>query len=73
MSMTKTDYELIARTLKENEPPIDWGYEDDTIKVAHEYWQTCVEQFSRDLEQDNPRFSKTKFLQACGIEQEQAK
>lgn len=54
--MTKKDYELIARVIQENE--------GDDLR-SHNY---LVGSLAYAFEQDNPRFDRNKFLQACGIE-----
>jgi len=57
--MTKKDYELIATALVMTHTSAFNGTEG--------YKLTC-EYMADELERDNPRFDRTKFLTACGIE-----
>ena len=66
--MTKKDYELIARALKNGwlaTPPSFKGYEID----PYECYRTVVDRMVKALEQQNPRFNKTIFYDACGIKE----
>lgn len=63
--MSKKDYILLAQALKNGQP--------DSRLIQPEYWQTACTQWkitvkflSDSLAQDNPRFNRAKFLQACG-------
>jgi hypothetical protein len=61
--MTKKDYELIAAAINLV------GY----ANVSNEAAQTTLNKLARllaeQLGNDNPRFNRDKFLQACGITQ----
>ena len=59
MSMTKTDYELIAETL------------DRIVTRQAEQTETYIdvcEALADAFEADNPKFNRDKFLKACGID-----
>jgi hypothetical protein len=66
--MTKIDYELIARILHDSvysEPGIlceAWEHMD-------EQYNELVQEFAHELAQDNSKFDRNKFLQACGVTQ----
>ena len=57
--MTKKDYELIARVVRE-------------LFMEHADWQRSGSQVANklasELAQQNPRFDRTQFLTACGVE-----
>lgn len=57
--MTKKDYELIASVIY-------------SLYLGHENWNRNAEQvasrFADMLSEKNPKFNRSKFLQACGIE-----
>lgn len=56
--MTKKDYELIAREIKDGE----------MLGNAFETKNTIALKLAKALQAENPRFDKEKFLKACGIE-----
>lgn len=51
--MTKKDYELIARVIRKN-PSLESN--------------DLIEAMTDALEQDNRRFNRAKFLEACGLD-----
>lgn len=57
--MSKKDYELIASVIY-------------SLYLGHEDWRRSGEQvasrFADMLSEKNPKFNRSKFLQACGIE-----
>lgn len=57
--MTKKDYELIANVIY-------------SLYLGHNSWTRNAEQvtsrFADRLAEHNPKFDRTKFLKACGIE-----
>ena len=53
--MTKKDYELIAGVVHRLNTGIIYGVERWTEELAH------------DLQVENPRFDREKFLRACGV------
>lgn len=57
--MTKKDYELIASVIY-------------SLYLGHTDWTRSCEQvtsrFADKLAENNPKFNRSKFLQACGIE-----
>jgi hypothetical protein len=57
--MTKKDYELIAKVLKNT------GGGDYKALMAH--GNTCAT-FAEALAKENPRFNSVKFLEACGMD-----
>lgn len=67
--MTKKDYELIANSIKRSHKDSqDFGYSRDQLNSINETYQHICENLASVLEHDNPLFSRTKFLQACGID-----
>ena len=62
--MTRKDYELIARAL--NRANENWqGFEEENPQVV--ITAICA-YLAKELVQDNPRFDRTRFLSACGLE-----
>ena len=56
--MTRKDYILIARALRESRPGI--GYERNLLA-----WEgTCI-RMADALAADNPRFDRERFMRAC--------
>ena len=71
--MTKKDYELIAQSLWIARP--DWDntpYEyvmNDIYKTGRlNAWDNTCKTLAQGLEQNNPKFNRSKFLRACGLE-----
>jgi hypothetical protein len=59
--MTRKDYELIAKVF--NYLAVDVANGDyDTITMSQ-----IVENLSLELQKDNPRFNRARFLSACGV------
>lgn len=58
--MTKKDYELIAMVISALPSFVE------ITEVGHE---RIALRFAGALESKNPKFNKSKFLQACGIEE----
>lgn len=56
--MTKQDFELIARLLREHRTTP--GRVTMTIELSH--------RFAHELAVTNPRFDRAVFLAACGVE-----
>ena len=54
--MTRKDYELIAKVLRNSDEIID--------EMALE---AIAENFANELESTNPRFNPARFLSACGV------
>jgi hypothetical protein len=54
--MTRKDYELIARVLLNSSDLMD------EVSMAF-----LIDNFSQELVDDNPRFDRNRFSQACGI------
>jgi len=55
--MTSKDYELLATALKSRRP--------DIADPRCDYWHSIVLTVANALAQDNPRFVRTRFVQAC--------
>ena len=55
--MTKKDYELIASVLKEN----SW-------RTTRKTYESLCWRFMAAFAEHNPKFNRSKFLEACGIE-----
>jgi hypothetical protein len=65
-SMTKKDYELIARALRkviENYEGADWTPLGVTSLTAHH--------IANELEKENPKFQRPLFLTTCGLKTEE--
>lgn len=78
-NMTKKDYQLIAKAIK---LAIDYNRtQSGRMSASEEYRMAHVDYIVEDesvainlaalLQEDNPRFDRTKFLTACGIQLEQ--
>lgn len=61
--MTRKDYVLIAGVIKGAVMRTEYYKE---IKFT----EFIAEQLAKSFKLDNPRFDKTKFMQACGFETE---
>lgn len=72
--MTRKDYELIAKVFKEIRNEF---YRDMTDADTAHGWdknlfagvgvRILAENLAKELEQDNPRFDRQRFLDACGV------
>ena len=62
MSMTKKDYELIAKAISE---VIDTAMVRDYTASQSHTQILIIEPFAERLERDNPRFDRKKFIDAC--------
>ncbi len=64
--MTKKDYELIAGTIKNFK--FGWiesgGFDTGEIEAI----DNLSNNLALELQAENPKFDRTKFLEACGIE-----
>lgn len=59
--MTKKDYELIASNIyRQIQICKERGYDASQIEML-------VYEFCNDLEKDNPKFNRKKFVEVCGI------
>lgn len=63
MSMSRRDYELIARTIR-----AVWTNERYLDSPSHAL-EVVAASLADALGQDNPRFNEDKFLEACKIPQ----
>lgn len=63
--MSKKDYELLAKALKDSKPQ-KYPLEGDRLQVALVQWNSTVEIIAFDLANNNIRFNRNKFLSACG-------
>lgn len=60
--MTKKDYQLIAGVLKQSLA------DDQAIMQLHQNALTATAKaMAEALAAENPRFDRTKFLEACGV------
>ena len=59
--MTKKDYELIARNIAQVQREFR-GVEDGINAI-----RDVAVFIASDLERDNPRFDRERFLKACGV------
>ena len=62
--MTRKDYELIARVVKRERD--SWN-ENNANPIAIDTCHRFGEGLAYELENDNPRFDRAKFLKACGL------
>lgn len=60
--MTKKDFELIAEVFAHHRK--SYGNRTDSVTLE------LINDLAEALEQANPRFNRTRFLEACGIEHE---
>lgn len=58
--MTRKDYELIARTIREEKDLRDNAFASATLR-------TLTSRFAGVLATDNPRFDPGRFTSACGF------
>lgn len=61
--MTKKDYILIAKAVKEARDDVQNAPHNEKYIVS-----TVAFALARELEKDNSRFDRQKFIEACGIE-----
>lgn len=59
--MTRKDYVLIADILKNNREDFIKGEDGFTVI------EIIANQMANALEEDNPRFDRARFLEACGV------
>jgi len=59
--MTRKDYVMIAETLRINRRDFNEG--EDGLMLLN----ILAHQFANSLEEDNPRFDRHRFLDACGV------
>lgn len=62
--MTKKDYTKLAAALKDSFPDGKFAAGPDALKV----WTRTLNNITRILIDDNPRFSLSRFETACGIQ-----
>ena len=67
-NMTKKDYELIAKVLKDAQATYEDIYSDDTPRRTASLTALghVVSRLTEELAIDNPRFTPRLFAQACG-------
>lgn len=72
MSMTKKDFEAIARAIQNDRK--HWsaarGYDMAEIEGALSALSSVGESIATYCQQANPQFNRARFLAACGIESE---
>jgi hypothetical protein len=59
--MTRKDYQLIAGIIAENQKQFAEGEEGNSLLFILSH------QFASELQADNPRFDRARFLKACGV------
>ena len=64
--MTKKDYELIAGALKDVHNRVKIG----TVESSYDTLSDVIATLASELEHDNPRFDRDRFLTACGTIQD---
>jgi hypothetical protein len=69
MSMKKTDYELVATGI--SKALRTWTPDTLERKTAIYALKDLAVTLADELQQDNKKFNRSKFLAACSIEQEQ--
>lgn len=69
MAMSKKHYQALARMLHRIQPDLDSAQNQVAAErqlVRHGMWETVVFAIADDvLAQDNPRFDRARFLEAC--------
>ena len=69
--MTKKDYELIASALASERPRFQHPSDTKKMYQCHRYqWSETVRALATSLEDENVRFNRYKFIQACGLTSE---
>jgi len=65
--MTRKDYVMIAGIIKDCNliPTLNKNKENGLIQADILF--TVASQLAYKLEQDNPRFDRARFLEACGV------
>lgn len=72
--MTKKDYELIAQALWTAKPswdnaPYEYNMNDIYKTGRINAWDNTCKTICGFFESNNPKFNRSKFLQACGLEE----
>lgn len=62
--MTRNDFELIARALKDTKPQQPCT----EINVRTQQWETDIKAIAQMLSNQNARFNFNTFYEACGLE-----
>jgi hypothetical protein len=65
MSMTKTDYELVASAIEFSHQSLN----DNQFNKLYDGIERTAETIADYLQADNPKFNRNKFLEACGIQE----
>lgn len=68
--MTKKDYELIAQSVRRTRMVEGWDKNQLRKQAKMAALRLVANDLAGSLYGDNPRFDRTKFLTACGIETE---
>lgn len=66
--MTRKDFELIARALRDARPAVTSRNEEMTRERLSAL-DTAAQLVASELESTNPRFNRGRFLKACGVEE----
>jgi hypothetical protein len=62
--MTKKDYIVLVRALRNAEPTVA----SESLEARIAQWQHCVNRIADALAADNSRFNRETFNKACGIQ-----
>ena len=63
--MTRKDFELIAKALKESR----FCFKSDSNTLGYRQWLHTVKTMADALQTTNPAFDRARFLRACGLEE----
>lgn len=70
MSMTKTDYELIAESVQRTITVTAWMEKNRVKRQAKlDALRLVASDLAGSLYGDNPKFNRDKFLVACGVKE----
>lgn len=62
--MTKKDYEMLAKIMRD---AVDGAAVQPKLFSAQEFARWVAEMMATKMALDNPRFSRKRFLTACGV------
>ena len=65
--MTRKHYVMIAESIKGAYSNIDPTYGGDAFLAQRETLYDAAQRIARRLEEDNARFDRVRFLNACGF------
>ncbi len=62
--MTRKDYEALASDIRHAHT---WWMTEEEKQAAHRVMSVFVENVTEYFAEDNPRFDKARFVEACGL------